>query len=136
MLLFHGTTKLRWTTPVEKGDCRLYVVASQAEADSYASESGEAEWDESIHIIGELEPELIVLKFDLEDIKRLVEFGDVELEPDWGWADQVVRESGGKHTPTWEESLAAVGSFCIFGFSESHKTLAIVIEPETVSYEM
>lgn len=121
---YHGTTKKQWQNPENDGTL-LYLTVSLSEAESYASEMGESEWDDDIHTEGGLVPELMVLSFSLKELEAL----PITLEPDWGWVTGLEYELKyqGKvmeTIPSWQESLEKVGSIAVSGFEESHKLLA------------
>lgn len=117
-MVYHGTTMKRWEQ-AEPG--MLYVVDDRSDAANYAMEAGES--DHYDRHQGEMvdDPEivLIVVEFRLTDLLNL----GLELQPDWGWVEgrATDRSTWGQPEPTWEDSLRAVGSFCIEGFN--HKEL-------------
>jgi hypothetical protein len=133
-LLYHGTTETRWANPCVDNNGRLYVVVDSKDAENYAAESGESEWDDEIHQEGGFMPKLILVQFQINSLINLAmrEFG-VELEPDWGWVDSKARETGRlPESFTWEESLKSVGSFCVYGFEEKYKALGVVLYETTL----
>lgn len=129
--LYHGTTAARWAEPEADG-APLYLVNSYSEAEHYATEAGEAEWDEDVHEEGGNMPKVIVLAFPMDEIKALAAAGAVQLEPDWGWVQSEEHEAKiAKEkfvTPGWEESMAKVGSIAVAGFQEDHKKLGSIVE--------
>jgi hypothetical protein len=126
---YHGTTAKSWRAN-KKSIRDLYLITSIEDARRYACDAGESEWDDDIHSEGGLVPELIVVTFSIEDIEALAATGKVELQPDWGWVRGVEQEAERTglpaSTPTWKESMEAVGSLVVSGFSAKHKALGSI----------
>lgn len=90
----------------------MYLTNDRDEAVKYAEESVHSD-----------EEQMIVIEFRMTDLASL----PVEFEPDWGWVDALendLKNQGKKleQLPTWQESLAAVGSFCLAGFTDAFKS--------------
>jgi hypothetical protein len=108
-LVYHGTSDKAWEA--ENGST-LYLTASRKDAEIYAEEAVVADfyelgidWEEGM----EMPSRAIVVEFPMSDLMEIQErFG-----PDWGW------ENAAQDT-AWKDSLRAVGSFTIEGFTEKH----------------
>jgi hypothetical protein len=108
--VYHGTSQTFWE---REGDGPCYFTASYQDAANYALEACETEHYEK-HQGEEIDDPTvspIVVQFRLAD---LLAIPGAELEPDWGWVEGN-RIDG---EPTWEDSLRAVGSFCIPAFHD------------------
>jgi hypothetical protein len=122
-IVYHGTTAAQWAS-TEPGT--LYVITDRHDAANYSSEAGESEYYEKHGhedvIVDDPEIVHIVVEFRLAD---LVDLG-LEFQPDWGWVEgqSTDRSTWGQPEPTWEDSLQAVGSFCIADFN--HKEVGKV----------
>lgn len=119
--VFHGTTARLWRSSGKKVNFNLYVTADRNDAISYAEEAVHSKRDKPI-----------LVEFQMADLDRLIETGTIEFDPDWGWVtglEHDLRHQGKKleTLPTWQESLTAVGSFCIDKFSDSLKSFGKVI---------
>lgn len=117
-IVYHGTSDLNWNEAISG---TLYLTASIEDARNYADEAVVSnfydvydDYEEGM----EMPSRPIIVQFDLD---RLLKSG-LTLEPDWGWAEQL------DYTPTWQESLEAVGSFSIPNFSNKNMGKIIRID--------
>lgn len=108
-VLYHGTSNHQWDKQTTD---TLYLTRDRKDAALYAEEAVTSdfyeldgrEWEEGM----EMPTRAIIVEFCGTDLMFLRE----RFEPDWGW-DQA-------EVSTWQESLQAVGSFCISDFNEKH----------------
>lgn len=118
--LYHGTSTLAWK---KTDDAVLFLTVSRDDAENYASETAIEDvynkyGDDFMDENGKEKPapsEPIIVTFQMADLLKLT---GVEFQPDWGW--------DGSDGATWQESIKAVGSFCIAGFQEAYKGLGKV----------
>lgn len=115
-VFYHGTSDLAWQ---REDEGILYLTMSRDDAANYADEAVvgdfnalDIEYEEGM----EMPSKPIVVEFRMSDLTAY----ESGFEPDWGWADH---QPG---MPTWLDSLAAVGSFCISGFTSEMKKLGRV----------
>lgn len=120
IVLYHGTSEKRWAMPGSPID-GLYVTDCLEVARHYANEWHEYQGETPL-----------VLAFELSALQR---FDDLKFNPNWETVDQY---RNGYCAPvqdktaddlTWMDTLAINGTFSILGFGESHKLLAVKIEP-------
>lgn len=125
-IVYHGTNLRVWNEQAYH-DEPLYLTNDRVEAERHAERTYVAHHDNEDPEYKDPNIVPIVVKFRISD---LLDAG-LNFEPDWGWdmADE---------NTTWQQSLAAVGSFCIEGFSQSHKALGKVSAafPETFPIDM
>jgi len=102
-IAYHGTSDLRWD---KAGPGTLYLTVNREDAENYADEAAVNDYPED-HEEGMAPPSTaIIVEFQMTDILALP---DAQMSPDWGWGD--LHEGA-----TWQDSLAAVGSFCVEDF--------------------
>lgn len=119
-ILFHGTTARSWRA-THDDPSMLYLTVSRSDAELYAQETYEAEYDENPR--GKTK----VFAISPDRLKALLEHTEVTLVPDWGWVEAQEHEAarnGGTFVEadaTWDKSLKACGSLALSGFIDSHK---------------
>lgn len=121
--VFHGTSDLKWKMP-DAGV--LYLTINRDDAENYADEAVVADlYDMYGHDYlddeGNQKPspsKAIIVTFQMRDLTAL----GIPFFPDWGW----VQQHASSASPTWKQSLAEVGSFCIESFTASMKRLGEV----------
>src|SRR5690606_15507512 len=99
----------------------LYLTVQRQDAQNYATEAAIGDMyakygDDFMDEDGNEKPapsKAIIVTFDLAQLQALE---GVQFQPDWGW-------HGADENTSWQQSLAAVGSFCIAGFTPAHKAL-------------
>lgn len=122
--LFHGTTKNNWMKGRE-GQSTLYLTRSRRDAENYAEETSESEWEED-HT-----PVQVIAAIGGHQLQTLAEMPGVEIHPDWGWVEGMEHENSqegvdSKREYTWQESFNACGCVSISGFTDEHKGLFVV----------
>ena len=119
-ILYHGTTASNWKSTYSEPST-LYLTSSRHDADLYAQEAVEAEYDENPSA------KIKVLAIHPDHLRKLLDEGVISLDPDWGWVEAQEHEAarnGGTFVETdatWAKSLKACGSLAISGFIDSHK---------------
>lgn len=108
-VLYHGTSDYQWD---KQTIGTLYLTKDRQDAALYAEEAVIADldqlnvdWEEGMA----MPTRAIIVEFRGTDLISL----QSRFMPDWGW-DQA------DDSTTWQESLQAVGSFCISDFNEKH----------------
>ncbi|MDT8924622.1 hypothetical protein RBE51_17585 [Pseudomonas taiwanensis] len=134
-VLYHGTTRKAWRKSDEEPSY-LYLTSSLKEAEHYAQDAGEAEYEDC----GRAHP--IVVKISPSELRCLLAKPGVEIQPDWGWVEGMehdARKNGGTFKDsdaTWQNSLTKCCGICLGGFQNSFKKLFKEIkEPEFESPE-
>lgn len=107
--VYHGTNRRVWETKATHGE-PLYLTVNRDDAENYAEEAYVSAHDHEDPAYFDPEIAPIVVEFNLNDLLAL----GLEFHPDFGW-------DGASNDTTWRESLAAVGSFCVTGFTQIHK---------------
>lgn len=129
-VFYHGTTRKAWRKCNEEPAC-LYLTSSVKEAEHYAQEAGEVEYEDC----GRAHP--IVVKISPSALRGLLAKPGVEIQPDWGWVEGLehdARKNGGvfkDSDATWQNSLLKCSSISLGGFQNGFKKLFKDIkEPE------
>jgi len=117
-LVYHGTSDLQWN---KKENNTLFLTIDRDEAASYADERVVADYGILDLDATDTPPsKAIIVIFNLHDlIERKLNFA-----PDWGWVDQ----HNFVELPTYEQSISAVGSFCIENFPNELKSLGKIVD--------
>lgn len=119
--VYHGTILRKWESPAGGTDGGiLFLTKSRDEAESYADQAYEQGCITELNDDGEFPYDAgaapVIISFDFT---QLLKTPGLEFDHDWGWADA-------PEGATWQQSLEAVGSFVMTGFTEAHKSLAKV----------
>lgn len=118
--LYHGTSTIAWK---KTDETLLYLTVNREDAENYASEAAIQDvyakyGDDFLDDEGKEKPapsQPIIITFLMDDLLKL---NGIEFQPDWGW--------DGAEDATWQQSLQAVGSFCVSGFQDAYKGLGKV----------
>jgi hypothetical protein len=119
-VFYHGTTRKAWRKRHEDPSY-LNLTSSLEDAERYASESGEAEYEDC----GRSHP--VVMKISPSALELLLTKPGVELQPDWGWVEgqeHDARKGFGTFTDadaTWQNSLEKCSGIGIGGFRNKFK---------------
>lgn len=121
-VFYHGTTRKAWRKRDEEPSY-LYLTSSMKDAEIYAQEAGEAEYEDC----GRAHP--MVVKISPSALRGLLTKPGVELQPDWGWVEGLehdARKNGGTFKDsdaTWQNSLVRCSSVSLEGFQNRFKKL-------------
>lgn len=134
-VFYHGTTRKEWRKRHEDPSY-INLTSSLEDAERYASEAGEAEYEDC----GRSHP--MVMKISPSALELLLTKPGVELQPDWGWVEgqeHNAKRNGGTFTDadsTWQNSLEKCNGIGIGGFRNKFKkvfemAVDLTLEPES-----